>query len=85
MKKNVKERVLENEIFRVRKTSVEKEEFQIFLGNELACKTTFETEEQAWDYIDEKPWQLIQIAALHACMIWENIREKDLKKEEDKK
>lgn len=34
---------------------------RIFLGNELASKREFSSHEEAQDYIDNKPWDLLLI------------------------
>ena len=39
-------------------------EYIITLGNQLASKKTFKTKEEAEDYIEKKPWDLIAIMAM---------------------
>lgn len=39
-------------------------EYIITLGNQLASKKTFKTKEEAEEYIEKKPWDLIAIIAM---------------------
>lgn len=39
-------------------------EYIITLGSQLASKETFKTKEEAEEYIEKKPWELIAIMAM---------------------
>lgn len=60
------------DLFKIRTTNEEKNDFIITVGNHLATERHFTSEEEAEDYIKEKPWEVI--VALVAEMI--NINEK---------
>ena len=44
------------EIFRL---VLDNEKYKICLGNALVCTETFNTSEEAWNYINNKSWELI--------------------------
>ena len=68
--KEIKETGFEWEkIFRIQTLNEEQTEFIIMIGDKLASKELFESEECATKYINKKPWELI--AAL-ICSITEN-------------
>ena len=72
----------EKEIFAVRPLNEERTEFAIAVGNHLATRMTFTTEEEAWDYVKRPKWDTV--FALIAEMI-EIALEKKLKEEEETK
>lgn len=45
--------------FRVQKKNVEEEKYVICIKDELASKEEFDTREEAEQYIESKPWELI--------------------------
>lgn len=45
--------------FRVQKKNVEEEKYVICIKDELASKEEFDTKEEAEQYIESKPWELI--------------------------
>lgn len=51
-------------------------EYIITLGNQLASKKTFKTKEEAEEYIEKKPWDLIAIMAMAICASMDSIDEK---------
>ena len=57
------------DIFRAQVLNEDRTEWIIMIGDKLASKEIFESEEQIKKYIDDKPWELI--AAL-MCSITEN-------------
>ena len=56
-------------IFRVQVLNEERTEWVIMIGDKLASKELFASEEQIKEYIEKKPWELI--AAL-ICSITDN-------------
>lgn len=72
----------EKEIFAVRPRNEERTEFIIVVGNHLATKMTFASEQEAWDYVKRPKWDTV--FALIAEMI-EIALEKKLNKEEETK
>lgn len=69
-------------IFRIQTLNEEQTEFVIMIGDKLASKELFESEEQAKKYIDKKPWELI--AAL-ICSITDNAIKSELSNLKNKK
>lgn len=73
--------MIQKEIFNVRKVKEENDEEKhvICLGDNLVCRKKFDTEEEACQYIDEKPWELITaittIIALSATEFKEHKKE----------
>lgn len=62
----------EVDLFKVRPLGVEEKGFIITAGNMMASKKTFETQEEAEDYIKSKPYDLIftlAVAAAKAAII----------------
>lgn len=62
----------EVEFFKVRPLGVEEKGFIITAGNMMASKKTFETQKEAEEYIESKPYDLIftlAIAATKAVLI----------------
>lgn len=51
-------------------------EYIITLGSQLASKKTFKTKEEAEEYIEEKPWELIAIIALAINMSTNSMEKK---------
>lgn len=49
----------EQTFFRVQKKNVEEEKYVICIKDELASKKEFNTKEEAEQYIESKPWELI--------------------------
>lgn len=49
----------EKSFFRVQKKNVEEEKYVICIKDELASKEEFNTKEEAEQYIESKPWELI--------------------------
>lgn len=46
----------EKEIFVVRPTSEEKNDFIVTVGNHLATEKHFKSEKEAWEYVEEPHW-----------------------------
>ena len=61
-----KEEMEEVELFQVRPLGVEEKGFIITAGNMMASKKTFETQEEAEEYIKSKPYDLIFTLAVTA-------------------
>lgn len=62
----------EVEFFKVRPLGVEEKGFIITAGNMMASKKTFETQKEAEEYIESKPYDLIftlAVAAAKASLI----------------
>ena len=62
----------EVEFFKVRPLGTEEKGFIITIGNMMASKKTFETQEEAEEYIKSKPYDLIftlAVAAAKASLI----------------
>lgn len=62
----------EAEFFKVRPLGTEEKGFIITMGNMMASKKTFETQEEAESYIESKPYDLIftlAVAATKAALI----------------
>jgi hypothetical protein len=62
-------------IFRAQVLNEDRTEWIIMIGDKLASKELFESEEQVKKYIDKKPWELI--AAL-ICSITDNAIKSEL-------
>ena len=52
-------------------------EYIITLGSQLASKKTFKTKEEAEEYIEEKPWDLIAIMAMAISVSMKSIDEEE--------
>lgn len=69
----MKEKEMEEmEFFKVRPLGTEEKGFIITVGNMMASKKTFETQEEAEEYIKSKPYDLIftlAVAATKAALI----------------
>lgn len=66
------EEIDEVEFFKVRPLGTEEKGFIITVGNMMASKKTFETQEEAEEYIKSKPYDLIftlAVAATKAALI----------------
>ena len=62
----------EIEFFKVRPLGTEEKGFIITVGNMMATKKTFETQKEAEEYIESKPYDLIftlAVAAAKAALI----------------
>lgn len=73
------------EAFRIRKKDAETDEVIITIGNHLATKQVFESEEEAQKVIDATDWNLVA-ALIYACKEadqWEEKQKKASKKEEE--
>ena len=73
------------EAFKIRKKSAESDEVIITIGNHLATKQVFESEEEAQKVIDATDWNLVT-ALIYACKEadqWEEKQKKATKKEEE--
>lgn len=55
------------DLFKIRQTNEEKNDFIVTVGNHLATEKHFTSEKEAEDYIESKPWDVI--VALVAEMI----------------
>lgn len=62
-----KEEIEEVEFFKVRPLGAEEKGFIITAGNMMASKKTFETKEEAEEYIESKPYDLIFTLAVTAA------------------
>lgn len=69
----------EKEIFAVRPLNEERTEFVIVVGNHLASKQKFDSEEKAWNYLKRPKWDTL--FALIAEMVEIAIERKNNKKE----
>lgn len=69
-------------IFRAQVLNEDRTEWIIMIGDKLASKELFASEEQVKKYIDKKPWELI--AAL-ICSITENAVKTELSNNKNKK
>lgn len=65
------------DLFKVRPTNEEQNDFIVTVGNHLATEKHFTSEKEAEDYIEEKPWDMI--VALVAEMIIINEKKDELK------
>lgn len=70
------------DIFRAQILNEDRTEWVIMIGDKLASKELFTSEEQVKKYIDKKPWELI--AAL-ICSIAENTVKTELSNNKNKK
>ena len=73
------------EAFKIRKKDAESDEVIITIGNHLATKQVFQSEEEAQKVIDATDWNLVA-ALIYACKEadqWEEETEKTSKKEEE--
>ena len=71
--------------FKIRKKDAESNEVIITIGNHLATKQVFESEEEAQKVIDATDWNLVT-ALIYACKEadqWEEKQKKTTKKEEE--
>ena len=75
------------EIFKIRKKDAETDKVIITIGNYLATKKVFESEEEAQKVIDATDWNLVA-ALIYACKEpyrdWEEEQKSNNKKEEKK-
>lgn len=75
-----------NEAFKIRKKSAESDEVIITIGNRLATRQVFKSEEEAQKVIDATDWNLVA-ALIYACKEadrWEEEQKSNNKKEEKK-
>ena len=73
------------EAFKIRKKDVETDEVIITIGNHLATKQVFKSEEEAQKVIDATDWNLVA-ALIYACKEadqWEKKQKETSKKEEE--
>ena len=73
------------EAFKIRKKDAESDEVIITIGNHLATKQVFQSEEEAQKVIDATDWNLVA-ALIYACKgadRWEEETKKASKKEEE--
>nr|DAH56711.1 MAG TPA: UBA-like domain protein [Microviridae sp.] len=73
------------EAFKIRKKDAESDEVIITIGNHLATKQVFQSEEEAQKVIDGTDWNLVA-ALIYACKEadqWEEEQKKESKKEEE--
>lgn len=74
------------EAFKIRKKDAESDEVIITIGNHLATKQVFQSEEEAQKVIDATDWNLVA-ALIYACKEadqWEEKQKEVSKKEEEK-
>lgn len=72
------------EAFKIRKKDAESDEVIITIGNHLATKQVFQSEEEAQKVIDATDWNLVA-ALIYACKEadqWEE-KQKELSKKEE--
>lgn len=72
------------EAFKILKKDAESDEVIIIIGNRLATKQVFQSEEEAQKVIDATDWNLVA-ALFYACKEadqWEEKTKKNIKKEE---
>lgn len=69
-------------VFRVQVVNEERTEWVIMIGDKLASKELFTSEEQIKEYIEKKPWELI--AAL-ICSITENAMKEKMSNNKNKR
>ena len=73
------------EAFKIRKKDAESDEVIITIGNHLATKQVFQSEEEAQKVIDATDWNLVA-ALIYACKEadqWEEKQKEVSKKEEE--
>lgn len=73
------------EAFKIRKKDTESDEVIITIGNHLATKQVFQSEEEAQKVIDATDWNLVA-AIIYACKEadqWEEKQKRSIKKEEE--
>lgn len=73
------------EAFKIRKKDAESDEVIITIGNHLATKQVFQSEEEAQKVIDATDWNLVA-ALIYACKEadqWEEKQKEASKKEEE--
>jgi hypothetical protein len=73
------------EAFKIRKKNAETDEVIITIGNHLATKQVFQSEEEAQKVIDATDWNLVA-ALIYACKEadqWEEKQKKVSKKKEE--
>lgn len=73
------------EAFKIRKKDAESDEVIITIGNHLATKQVFQSEEEAQKVINATDWNLV-VALIYACKEadqWEEKQKETTKKEEE--
>ena len=73
------------EAFKIRKKDAETDDIIITIGNHLATKQVFKSEEEAQKVIDATDWNLVA-ALIYTCKEadqWEEEQKKETKKEEE--
>lgn len=73
------------EAFKIRKKDAETDDVIITIGNHLATKQVFKSEEEAQKVIDATDWNLVA-ALIYTCKEadqWEEEQKKETKKEEE--
>lgn len=74
-----------NELFKIRPTNEEQNDFIITVGQHLATETHFPTREEAEEYIDTPQWDMIIAVVAEMFTIHEDINHKENKIEKDDK
>lgn len=73
------------EVFKIRKKDAETDDVIITIGNHLATKQVFKSEEEAQKVIDATDWNLVA-ALIYTCKEadqWKEEQKKETKKEEE--
>ena len=73
------------ELFQIRPTNEEQNDFIITVGQHLATETHFPTREEAEKYIDTPQWDMILAVVAEMFTIHEDINHKENKIEKDDK
>lgn len=63
------------DLFVVRATSAEKDEYVITIGAKLASEQKFKTSKAAQQYIESKPYELIMAMCFACCEAWEKSKQ----------
>lgn len=65
------------DLFVVRATSAEKDEYVITIGNKLASEQKFKSSKAAQQYIESKPYELIMGMCFACCEAWEKSKQEE--------
>lgn len=65
----------EQSFFRVQKKNVEEEKYIICIKDELASRKEFNTKEEAEQYIDSKPWELIFNLSVYTIQVLKTMKD----------
>lgn len=71
------------DLFVVRATSTEKDEYVVTLGSKLASEQKFKTSKAAQQYIESKPYELIMALCFASIEAWEASKADSEKKTEE--